>query len=64
MIIDLMRAWSLNPQSCLLIGDQQTDLQAARRAGISARLFQGGNLSAFLAGIDEAKALTRSRQGV
>jgi len=64
MITDLMRAWSLNPQGCLLIGDQQTDLQAARRAGISARLFQGGNLSAFVAGIDEAKALTRSRQGV
>eukprot|EP01037_Dinobryon_pediforme_P013327 gene13327-13441_t len=44
MLLDLIRAWELDPKTCLLIGDQQTDLQAAHAAGIEAHLFQGGDL--------------------
>lgn len=49
MIQELVEAWSLDPTRCLLIGDQPTDLQAAKAAGIQAHLFPGGNLAAFAA---------------
>jgi D-glycero-D-manno-heptose 1,7-bisphosphate phosphatase len=48
MLLDLMRAWELDPARCLMVGDQQTDMQAAAAAGITGHLFQGGNLLAFL----------------
>ena len=56
MINDLIRAWNLNPKTCLLIGDQPTDLEAANRAGIASRLFDGGNLCAFVRAIKEGQA--------
>lgn len=48
MILDLIRHWRLDPEHCLLIGDKETDLQAAAAAGIESRLFPGGNLLTFL----------------
>ena len=48
MILDLLRVWKLNPANALLIGDQDTDLQAAAAAGIRGKKFLGGNLEAFL----------------
>lgn len=44
MLLDLIRAWELDPARCLMIGDQDTDLRAAAAAGVPARLFSGGNL--------------------
>ena len=38
MLLDLMRAWELDPARCVMIGDQATDMQArsgGRRAGAS-----------------------------
>ncbi len=47
MLLDLIRAWDLDPGDCIMIGDQTSDLQAAERAGMRGYLFPGGDLLAF-----------------
>jgi len=49
MVLRAMRDWSIDPARALMIGDSPRDLEAARRAGVAAVLFPGGNLDAFLA---------------
>jgi D,D-heptose 1,7-bisphosphate phosphatase len=44
MILNLIADWDLNPQHCVLVGDQDTDMQAARAAGIAGVIFDGVNL--------------------
>ena len=51
MLLDLIRAWELDPARCVMIGDQATDLQAAAAAGISGHLFKGENLLSFVSPI-------------
>jgi D,D-heptose 1,7-bisphosphate phosphatase len=48
MLLDLIRAWELNPSRCVLVGDQPTDMAAADAAGIRAFHFPGGNLAEFV----------------
>lgn len=48
MILDLIRAWELNPARCVMVGDHARDMQAAAAAGIGGRLFPGGDLSEFI----------------
>ena len=48
MLLDLIRAWELDPARCVLVGDKATDLAAAEAAGMRGHLFPGGNLASFV----------------
>jgi D,D-heptose 1,7-bisphosphate phosphatase len=48
MLLDLIRAWELDPSRCVMVGDQPTDMAAADAAGIKAFHFPGGNLAEFV----------------
>jgi D-glycero-D-manno-heptose 1,7-bisphosphate phosphatase len=49
MILDLIEHWPIDLERSLLIGDSETDLEAARRAGVAGALFCGGRLDEFVA---------------
>ena len=51
MILNLITDWALNPQRCVLIGDQDTDMQAAEAGRIAGVLFDGVNLRDTVASI-------------
>ena len=51
MLLDLIRAWELEPRRCVMVGDAPTDLEAAAAAGMRGYLFSGGNLAEFVAPI-------------
>jgi len=44
MILDLMSRWPVDRAKSFLIGDRESDLEAAARASIDAYHYQGGNL--------------------
>ena len=48
MLLDLIRAWELDPRRCLMVGDKESDMQAADRAGVRGHLFRGGSLLEFV----------------
>jgi D,D-heptose 1,7-bisphosphate phosphatase len=64
MLLDLIRAWELDPARCVLIGDQPTDIQAAAAAGVAGRLFPGGNLASFLQPVLDEVALRDEARAV
>jgi D-glycero-D-manno-heptose 1,7-bisphosphate phosphatase len=49
MLLGLAEAWPLDMRRSVLIGDQETDLQAAAAAGIRGVRYAGGNLDAVVA---------------
>ncbi len=48
MLLNLLAAWRLKPEDCIMIGDQISDRQAANAAGMRAEIFHGGNLLEFV----------------
>ena len=54
MLRDLIRAWRLDPARCIMVGDQASDIEAARGAGIAGHLFTGGDVAAFVRPLLEA----------
>ena len=56
MICNLVARWRIDADRSLLIGDKQTDMDAAAGAGIRGEMFAGGDLAGFLAAALDAEA--------
>ncbi|WP_063690635.1 HAD-IIIA family hydrolase [Bradyrhizobium stylosanthis] len=50
MITDLARRFPVDMTRSMVIGDKDSDIAAARAAGLPGHLFEGGNLEAFVRG--------------
>lgn len=50
MLLDLMAHWPVQRDGSFVIGDKQSDIEAANAAGLPGFLFAGGDLSAFVDG--------------
>ncbi|QYC10095.1 D-glycero-alpha-D-manno-heptose-1,7-bisphosphate 7-phosphatase [Brevundimonas nasdae] len=48
MLLRAIEEHGIDPSKSLMIGDQPTDVEAARRAGVAGHLFKGDNLDAFV----------------
>ena len=44
MLLDLMAHWPVRREGSFLVGDRQSDVEAARKAGLPGYLFTSGNL--------------------
>jgi D-glycero-D-manno-heptose 1,7-bisphosphate phosphatase len=49
MLVRLMAAWPVQAATSFMVGDRETDMQAAAAAGLPGYRFTGGSLDAFIA---------------
>ena len=49
MVLRALADFAMPPERAFLVGDQASDIEAARRAGVRGYLFEGGDLDAFVA---------------
>ncbi|HEV7960689.1 MAG TPA: HAD family hydrolase [Rhizomicrobium sp.] len=59
MILDLAKSWPLDLKRSFLVGDKESDLEAARAAGIEGFLYRKGPLDLFVAGVISRMAQRR-----
>jgi D-glycero-D-manno-heptose 1,7-bisphosphate phosphatase len=48
LLLSLLQEFRLQPHEAIMIGDRQSDLQAASAAGVRGHLFESGNLDQFV----------------
>lgn len=48
MILRAIADWNLDPKLCVLIGDKESDIEAASRAQVEGLLFDSSDLEAFI----------------
>jgi len=51
MLLRAIRDFALDPAACALIGDQESDMEAARRAGVAPYKTQGGDILAIVSDV-------------
>lgn len=56
MLLRAIADHGLDPASSLMIGDQPSDMEAARRAGVAGHRFEGDDLDAFVRGLPLERA--------
>ena len=68
MILDLLKRWELDPMCCVLFGDQPTDMQAAKAAGLQSVMIGPESLSDLVPKLNislyENELLERPRHGI
>lgn len=45
MLLRAIRDWNIDPERSVMFGDKESDMEAARRAGVAGVLFEGGDLA-------------------
>jgi D-glycero-D-manno-heptose 1,7-bisphosphate phosphatase len=55
MVLRALRDFEVAPEQAFLIGDRDSDLEAAARAKVRGYFFEGGDLDVFVAGVLEAE---------
>lgn len=60
MLLDLIANWPVERKASFLIGDKDTDMQAAQAAGVAGYLFSGGDLDAFVQTIMSERAAAQA----
>ena len=48
MLLRAIKDWSIDVEQSFLVGDKESDVLAAQRAGVKGHLFAGGDLDEFL----------------
>ncbi|HRD45461.1 MAG TPA: HAD family hydrolase [Caulobacter sp.] len=49
MLFKALEAFGVTPADAIMIGDKESDMEAARRAGVAGFLYRGGDLDGFVA---------------
>lgn len=49
MLLRGLAEFGIDPANAIMIGDKESDMEAARRAGVAGFLYRGGDLDAFVA---------------